>query len=128
MRKQPHRYWHKGLPSDLKIVIFLLVMTFILAIVYLGVDQVFSSVNNRKMYNEYQRYKGSFTNQPTEDPNVTPVQKTEEQKEEERNAKGPGAFGYVHPLIIGLFFGIIAVTILAFILYAILDRLGGQKE
>lgn len=128
MRKQPHRYWHKGIPADAKIIIFLLVMTLVLSIVYLAVDQVFSSVSNREMYNQYQGFKDTFTKQPTEDPNAPVVQKTEEQKEAEKNAKDPGYLGYVHPLIIGLFFGIIAITILGFILYAILDKMGTQKE
>jgi hypothetical protein len=127
-RKQPHRYWHKGIPSDLKIVLFLLVMTMLMSIVYLVVDQIFSFVSNEKVYNQYQGFKDTFTKQPTEDPNQQVVYKSEEQKEAERNAKDTKALGYVHPLIIGLFFAIIAITILGFILYAILDKLGSQKE
>jgi hypothetical protein len=128
MGKQSHRYWHKGIPSDAKMIIFLLVMTLLLFVIYLVVDQAFGHVNKTELYTHYQGYKDTFTKQPTEDPNLPYVPKTEEQKEAERNAKDPSAFGYVHPLIIGLFFAIIAITILGFILYAILDKLGSQKE
>jgi hypothetical protein len=128
MKKQPHRYWHKGVPADIKIVIFLFTMTFIMLVVYLAVDHLFSSVSNEKMYHQYQNFKDTYTKQPTEDPNTPVVYKTEEQKEAEKNAKEPSTFGYVHPLIIGLFFSIIAITIIGFILYAILDKLGSQKE
>ncbi|GEM_PF-3980841 len=130
---QPHRYWHKGVPADLKIVMFLLVMTLMMAVVYLAVDQIFSLVSNEKVYQEGQkikdeRFKDTFTKQPLEEPTQPAVYKTEEQKEDEKNAKEEGKFGYVHPLIIGLFFSIIAITLLGFILYAIMDKIGSQKE
>ncbi|HNX00031.1 MAG TPA: hypothetical protein PLE74_11135 [Candidatus Cloacimonadota bacterium] len=132
-RMQPHRYWHKGVPADLKIVMFLLVMTLMMAVVYLAVDQIFSLVSNEKVYQEGQkikdeRFKDTFTKQPLEEPTQPAVYKTEEQKEDEKNAKEEGKFGYVHPLIIGLFFSIIAITLLGFILYAIMDKIGSQKE
>lgn len=130
---QPHRYWHKGVPADLKIVMFLLVMTLMMAIVYLAVDQIFSLISNDKVYQAGQkikdeRFRDSFTKQPVEEPSQPAVYKTEEQKEAEKNARDPGTFGYVHPLIIGLFFSIIAITLLGFLLYAVIDKLGNQKE
>jgi hypothetical protein len=128
MIKAPRQAWLKGVPSDLKMLIFMVSLALIVAVVYMAVGQVFAYFDSQRLYVKYNSFQDYYTSQPTKEveTNTNAVSTPENKQRHEDDLPGP--LGYVHPLIVILITAIIAITLIGFIFFYLAERYGGLRE